>query len=156
MPQSANISPRNSVRAYIRRGTSVLVQRKEYEDGRSRYTLPGGAVDPGESLAEGLLRECMEEIGTTVEIVELMHVADYFKPMNTDPPAKRQQVEFIFRCNVPDSYDARNGPKPDRQQVDVLWLPALAIPDSGMTPNRIRDILAAEDTSAPVYLGLVE
>jgi len=147
---------RNSVRAYIRRGDTILVQHKKYEGGRARYTLPGGAVDPGETLQQGLNRECMEEIGTGVEIVELMHLADYFKVRDTDPPSRRQQVEFIFRCRVPDDYDAQMGPKPDNHQVDVLWLPVSEIPESGMQPERIRDILASEDTDAPVYLGLIE
>ncbi|MGJ3260065.1 MAG: NUDIX domain-containing protein [Rhodospirillales bacterium] len=155
MPQSAT-APRNAVRAYIRRGDDILVQHKKYEDGSSRFTLPGGAVDPGETLADGLIRECMEEIGTGVEIVDLMYVADYFKPLATDRAGTRQQVEFIFRCNVAGDYKAGNGPKPDRQQVDVLWMPISKIPESGMTPKRVRELLAAEDSSAPVFLGLVE
>ncbi len=155
MPHSAT-APRNAVRACIRRGDEILVQHKKYEDGSSRFTLPGGAVDPGETLADGLIRECMEEIGTGVEIVELMYVADYFKPITTDPPGARHQVEFIFRCNVASDYKPRNGPKPDRQQIDVLWMPVSEIPESGMTPVRVRQLLAAEDSTAPVFLDLVE
>ena len=58
MPHSAT-APRNAVRACIRRGDEILVQHKKYEDGSSRFTLPGGAVDPGETLADGLIRECI-------------------------------------------------------------------------------------------------
>lgn len=155
MPQSAT-APRNAVRAYIRRGDEILVQHKKYEDGRSRFTLPGGAVDPGETLAQGMIRECQEEIGTGVEIIELMHVADYFKPLTTEPGGTRLQVEFIFRCRVPDDYQPRNGPKPDRQQIDVLWMPVARIPESGITPKKVCELLAAEDPNAPVFLGLVE
>lgn len=155
MPQNVP-TIRNSVRAFIQRGDSILVQHKKYDGGRSRYTLPGGAVDPGETLAEGLNRECMEEVGTNVEIIDLMHVADYFKDRETEPPSRRQQVEFIFRCRVSDEYEAQMGAKPDNHQIDVLWLPISEIATSGILPARVREILATREADAPVYLGLIK
>ena len=94
---------RNAVRAVIVRGDSLLVQQKLYEDGSGRLTLPGGAPDLGETLEAALRRECAEELGAQIRVFELLHVADYFKPRDSDPPTRRQQVEFLFRCEVPDS-----------------------------------------------------
>ncbi len=37
-------------------------------DGERWYCLPGGGLHPDETLAQGLLRECREEIGAAVEI----------------------------------------------------------------------------------------
>ena len=153
---------RNAVRAVVIRDGALLVQHKTYEQGWVRYALPGGAPDLGETLAEGLQRECQEEIGTSVEIGELMHVADYHKPRDTTPPTLRQQVEFLFRCHVPDNYVAQNGPHPDKHQINVIWLPLAEINQSPLFPPGLKDILLMEPQSSPnnralpVYLGLIK
>ena len=41
------------------------------------YILPGGGQRHGETLREGLMSECLEEIGTNVEIGELLYVREY-------------------------------------------------------------------------------
>jgi ADP-ribose pyrophosphatase YjhB (NUDIX family) len=38
--------------------------------------LPGGAVEPGETLEEAVVREVAEEIGLSVEVVEVVAVLD--------------------------------------------------------------------------------
>lgn len=153
---------RNAVRAVIIRDGALLVQHKTYQQGWVRYALPGGAPDLGETLAEGLRRECQEEIGTSVEIGELMYVADYYKPRETMPPTKRQQVEFLFRCHVSKDYVAQNGPHPDKHQIDVIWLPLAEVNQSPLYPPGLKDILLMELQSPPkrralpVYLGLIK
>ena len=146
---------RNAVRAVIMRERALLVQHKIYEDGRERLTLPGGAPNPGETLRDGLLRECREEIGATIEVEDLMHVADFYKLRDTSPPSKRQQVEFLFRCRVPDDYEACNGPSPDRHQRAVVWLPLDEISTRPLFPSRLREILS-EAAESRVYLGLID
>jgi len=34
------------------------------------HKLPGGGVDEGENRAEALIRECLEEVGCTIEVIE--------------------------------------------------------------------------------------
>jgi len=52
---------RVSAYAIARRDGRVLVMEPVYPPGR--WDLPGGGVDPGETLAEGVTRECWEETG---------------------------------------------------------------------------------------------
>lgn len=56
-----------AVGALIRRedGRILWVVRAR-EPGRGLLDVPGGFVDPGESLEEALCRECREELGTNV------------------------------------------------------------------------------------------
>lgn len=57
------------VAALIRRGGTVLVQQRP--PGASRgllWEFPGGKVEPGESDAQALARECREELGVEVEV----------------------------------------------------------------------------------------
>ncbi len=147
---------RNAVRAVIVRDDALLVQHKRYADESRRYTLPGGAPELGETLEAGLLRECREELGVEVELIDLMFVADYYKLRETKPPTRRQQVEFLFRCGIPDGYQARNGPKPDKHQVDVIWLPLAEIPDSLLHPPGLELLLTGDTHQGSVYRGLIE
>jgi len=122
---------RNAARALIFRDDQLLLLRKQGGGRPERFALPGGAQDPGESLTDALQRECIEEIGTAVDKAELVYVADFIKLRDTQPPTRRHVVDFLFRCSVPAEYAPRNGERPDKHQVEVLWV---AVPDLVMTP----------------------
>lgn len=148
---------RNGVRAVVVSDDRMLLLRKEYEDGSERYVLPGGSQDPGETLAEALQRECLEEIGTEVTIAGLLYLADLFKPRETSPLSYRQQVEFLMQCHVPDDYEPRNGYRPDRHQVDVVWMPFQELVTIPLFPSGLSSLLCGgELKSYPVYLGRIE
>lgn len=60
--------------ALLRRGGEVLlVRQRGPDDERAYWGLPGGIVEPGETLIEGLLREVREEAG--VEIADPGRIA---------------------------------------------------------------------------------
>ena len=143
---------RNAVRAVITRDGAVLLQRKIDDFGIERYALPGGAQEHGECLTDALQRECEEEIGTRVQIIDLLHVGDYFKPRQTTPPTTRQLVEFLFRCSVAKDYEAANGPRPDKHQVDVVWVPVGRLPEINLVPADYMQLLIDQD-NASVYAG---
>jgi 8-oxo-dGTP diphosphatase len=67
------------------------------------WGLPGGALDPGETIHDGLLRECEEELGCRVEIRYLSGV--YSHP-------KVQSHAFIFRCTLPTGAELRLSAEP--------------------------------------------
>ncbi|MFC6632685.1 NUDIX hydrolase [Microbulbifer taiwanensis] len=70
----------------------VLQLRATYAD-RS-WGLPGGALDPGETVHEALLRECREELGRQVNIDYLSGV--YYHRVYSSHV-------FIFRAHFADS-----------------------------------------------------
>jgi len=46
--------------------SGVLLVENLRQNGRSDWTTPGGVIDPGEALLDGLTREVLEETGLTV------------------------------------------------------------------------------------------
>lgn len=155
--ENLTLSIRNAVRAVIVRNDQLLLLKKTGGDRGERYALPGGAQDPGETLAQALERECREEIGSAIEIVTLMNVADHFKNRETDPPSTRHMVEFLFRCTVPDDYVARNGSKPDKSQVDVVWVDLAKLAAMPLYPESLSHWLPEGILRGTVvYLGTLE
>jgi 8-oxo-dGTP diphosphatase len=67
----------------------VLVLKANYGDGN--WGLPGGALEPAETIHEALERECKEEIGCDVRIIYLSG-AYYHSAYNSQA--------FIFRCEI--------------------------------------------------------
>ncbi len=63
--------PQLAVSAVIFRDDKVLVLRRAKSPGNGFYSLPGGRVEFGESLATALHREIDEETGLRIEIAGL-------------------------------------------------------------------------------------
>lgn len=86
---------RFSVHAVIANAEGKILQlRSTYGDGS--WGLPGGGVEPGETIHEAITRECKEELGVNV-LVSHMTGLYYHKHYNS-------QV-CIFRCELPDGVD---------------------------------------------------
>lgn len=146
---------RNAVRALIVRDGKVLLQHKRYDDGKERFVLPGGAPNDDETLKEGLIRECEEEIGCRVDVHDLLHVADFHKPRETTPPTYRHQIEFIFQCHVSETYIAQNGSHPDKHQIDVLWVKLSELDTISFFPREMTSVVSARSSTSSCYLGLI-
>lgn len=146
---------RNTARAIIFRKNEVLVLRKESPNGEC-YALPGGGQNLGETLEDALIRECEEELGVTVQVDKLMVVAEWVKDKKTEPPTKQQIVDFLFLCSISEDYFPRNGPKPDKRQIDVTWLYVSPDGDTNISPGYLAKLIPQlRTTSPPTYMGAV-
>lgn len=54
----------------------VLLIRRGHEPMKGQWSIPGGALEVGETLLEGVRREVLEETGLVVEPVALIEVLD--------------------------------------------------------------------------------
>lgn len=61
--------PQIAVSAAIFRDGKVLLVRRAQPPGQGLHSLPGGRIEFGETVADALHREVVEETGLTVEIV---------------------------------------------------------------------------------------
>ena len=68
--------PRVGVGAVMVHDGRVLLIRRGKEPLRGRWVVPGGTVEPGETLQDALVREVREETGLTVRPGEVILVFD--------------------------------------------------------------------------------
>lgn len=75
----------------------LLVHQQEPTAPRPYWALPGGQVEPGETLLETLARELFEETGLTSSRVSpaLLFVTEVY-----DPHDATHMVAFVFRARV--------------------------------------------------------
>jgi len=59
----------------VQDGRVLLVQRGR-DPMKGQWTLPGGVLEVGESLVEGVAREVREETGLEIEVLELVELLD--------------------------------------------------------------------------------
>jgi 8-oxo-dGTP diphosphatase len=62
---------------------------------RGKWEFPGGAVEFGETLANALRREMLEEYGIRIEVGQLLDVIDHILPQEN-----QHWVSPTFVCNI--------------------------------------------------------
>ncbi len=69
-------APLVAVGAVVVHENRVLLVQRGSEPLKGHWTLPGGMLEVGETLAAGVAREVREETGLEVETVELVEILD--------------------------------------------------------------------------------
>ena len=98
MQREFPVAPLVGVGAVIVAEGKVLLVRRGNEPLKGRWTLPGGLVELGEALTEGVVREVREETGLAVEPVELIELLDRIQREGT-----RIQYHYVladYLCRV--------------------------------------------------------
>lgn len=70
------LTPLVGVGAVIVHDGRVLLVRRGSEPLKGHWTLPGGVLEVGETLVQGVAREVLEETGLEVEPIELVELLD--------------------------------------------------------------------------------
>jgi 8-oxo-dGTP diphosphatase len=124
------VTPRGGAAAAILDGDGCLLLVKENYD-RRRYTLPGGAVEPGESPIDALLRETLEETGVAVGID---HLIGLYRLQNGF-------VSTLFRCSIENGVP---GVPASDEIAEVGWFAPDDIPEprSNLLHHALDDVVA--------------
>ena len=83
-----------AVSAAIFRNGKVLVVRRARKPALNLYTLPGGAVEAGETLVEAAIREVREETSLSIEPVAL----DGHREVIAGDDAAKVERHFVILC----------------------------------------------------------
>jgi ADP-ribose pyrophosphatase YjhB (NUDIX family) len=114
------------VRAIVPDGQRrVLLVRHTYVPG---WYLPGGAVDPGESVAEALARELSEEVNVRILGAPRL-IGIYFNPLG------RNDHVALFEVGQFEQVSAK---APDHEIAEARFFPLDALPEGTTPATRAR------------------
>ena len=125
--------PRLKARVAIERDGRILCVLHAKPDQEPFWCLPGGNVDPGETLAEAAVRELREEVEADVAVDQAILVVD-----GPDVDA----VEVILRGSLTAGEPGLGGASGDAYLAEVAWHPREDLPAT-FRPAALRALLAA-------------
>ena len=95
----------------------LMLYTKRYED----YSLPGGGLDSGESITEGMIRELTEETGAqNIRDIEEFGIFEEYRPWYKPDFDIQHMISYCYTCTVDkelgntdlEHYELSNGMKP--------------------------------------------
>jgi ADP-ribose pyrophosphatase YjhB (NUDIX family) len=100
-------------------GTKVLLVRRGQEPLKGEWSLPGGALELGETLQQGVVREVLEETGLMVAPGGIVEILDriILDRITQDEASGRVRYHYVlidFVCHVT---GGALGPATDAQEV---------------------------------------
>lgn len=100
----AEIERRVNVRGIIFNNNQILAQKFKDQNGNESdyWGTPGGGLDRGESLHDGLRREMIEETGIAPKIGKLLFMQQFKMPQWNGEI--REHLEFFFHIENPEDY----------------------------------------------------
>lgn len=115
--------------ACFRADGAVLIARRGKPPADRLWSLPGGMVELGETVAEAALRELLEETGIAAEIVGLAEVVDFIE--RAPDGAVERHVAIVAFAGRHVSGDGRTGP----EAVELAWVRPEQVPAYETTPG---------------------
>lgn len=115
--------------AAVLRAGRVLIASRARPPLRDIFSLPGGVVEAGESLAEAALRELREETGVEAEIIGLLPPIEFVERDETG----RVRHHFVI---CPHAARWLSGePQTGEEALEVRWLAEREIGTVATTPG---------------------
>lgn len=113
-------------------GAFLLMQRSD----NGHWGLPGGYVEPGESVREATVREVAEETGLPVETGRLVGV--YSDPATQVIAYGDDRVQAVNLCFEARPSGARGEPTTPEETLATGWFAADALPEPLVPIHQVR------------------
>ncbi len=121
----------------IRDGRVLLARA----DGTDFSFLPGGRVEAGESAADAIRREMLEELGAQVRVERLVWIVENFFRLDGH---KFQEMCLCFAMALPEDFLDPDSVHHDPQDhITLFWHPLSALAASGLRPAFLQTALRA-------------
>ena len=124
----------------IRRGGEILLQNRVKADWRG-LALPGGHVEPGESIVDSVIREMKEETGLTIKNPRLRGVKQF-------PIDGGRYIVFLYEATE------FEGELRDSEEGGVAWYPRDQVPNLPTVEDleELIRVMESNDLSEFIYL----
>ena len=115
-------------------GQILLIEYDDAQFGR-HWGLPGGGVEPAESIYQALQREVLEETGAHVIIGRLLLVNEYDPALYGTIYSDNHELRLVFHCRLTAEQEWRAPTVPDPDQIGMGWVPLVELPHVRLLPK---------------------
>jgi ADP-ribose pyrophosphatase YjhB (NUDIX family) len=112
------------VGAVVERDGALLLVRHDKPDQDPYWVLPGGRLEPGETIPECAERELLEETGLEGRFAGVLYVSEFFDE-------NRHTVDVTARVEVDEDGEARLGSDPEAEESSEATLQELRWVETG-------------------------
>jgi len=140
---------RIAVRGIIFKDGKLLAQQPlASNDGEDYWCTPGGGLEAGESLHQGLHREMIEETGVTPIIGNLLFIQQYID-------SEREFLEFFFHITNADDYETIDLASTSHGLLEIRNVGFISPSSRNILPDFLQSIdikTRCEEESSPTKL----
>lgn len=144
------------VGAVVEQGGALLLVRHEKQDREPYWVLPGGRLEPGETIPECAERELREETGLEGNFAGVLYVSEFLQE-------GRHTIDVTTRVEVDEAEEVQLGSDPEVEEdsdatlKEVRWVEFEELEKTTLLPGIIRDRIAKDRAhgwpAGEVYLG---
>lgn len=144
------------VAAVVERGGSVLLVRHDKPGREPYWVLPGGRLEPGETIPECAVRELAEEARLNIEFQGVLYVSEFLRE-------GRHTVDITVRATADPDEEPALGEDPEVQEgsaptlKELRWVRVEELEEIDLLPERVRRRIAADTVEGwpgrQIYLG---
>lgn len=116
----------------------VLLVKLTYGPAKGKWLIPGGMVDPGETLGEAVKREIKEETGVQVKPIGIISVRSMVRSNDglTD-------LYCIFLCEIDEILHITPHRSDGAEITEVVWFPLNRLEDDPIVTGYTKKIVKA-------------
>lgn len=140
----------------MEREGALLLVRHDKPDREPYWVLPGGRLEPGETIPECATRELLEETGLTGKFAGILYVSEFFAE-------GRHTVDVTARVEAEPGEEAKLGSDPEVEEGseatlrELRWVETGELKEIPLLPGwikeRILEDAARRWPAGEVYLG---
>lgn len=140
---------RIAVRGIIIKNDKVLAVKHKNADGDEVdfWAIPGGGLNPHESLADGLTREILEELGVVPKLGRLLFIQQY-------RDEKREYLELFFHITNAENFQDIDLASTSHGTLEISRCEFIDSKKEHLLPTFLQsvDITAALAESSPIQI----
>lgn len=122
----------------IQNGRTILIRRGS-EPLLGHWSIPGGTLELGETLVEGVAREMLEETGLVVRVLDLIEVFERIIPEGPDKPGEpkaRLRYHYVIADYLCERVSGE--PRAGGDVTDIAWASPAELQRYNLTETALR------------------
>ena len=116
----------------------VLLVKLTYGPAQGKWLIPGGMVDPGETLGEAVTREIKEETGVQVKPIGIISVRSMVRSID-----RLTDLYCIFLCEVKEIPSNTPHAIDDVEITEVVWFPLHRLESDPLVTGYTKKVIKA-------------